>query len=131
MERSVRHSGTWFGRERGPAAIFRRIGLDLDDGTPVHRRSMSEVDDLSPYERHLLSALEKTLDRLVRENLAEVDDDHRQPLLLELLTATASAETPNRMLKKAVRTLVDSDHVAEIYASDDELQDILKQEIGA
>jgi hypothetical protein len=91
---------------------------------------MSE-DDLSPYERHLAGALEKALDRLIRENLAEVDEAHRPPLVAELLAAAANAETPHKMLKKTVRTLVNSDHVEEIYATDDELRDILKEEIGS
>jgi hypothetical protein len=95
---------------------------------------MSELDEqpeLSPYERHLAGALESTLDRLLRENLLEVDEAHRPPLLAELLAAAANAETPKRMLKKTVRTLVDSDHVEEIYATDEQLREILAEEIGS
>lgn len=87
-------------------------------------------DELSPYERHLQSALETALDRLVSRELLEVDEDHRPALLAELLAAAANAETPNRMLKKVVRTLVASDHVEEVYASDDELREILRDAIG-
>ena len=90
-----------------------------------------EDDALSPYERHLAGALASTLDRLVREELVELEEAQREPLLAELLAAAANAETPKRMLKKTVRTLVDSDHVEELYATDDELRRILSEEIGA
>lgn len=90
---------------------------------------MSE-EDLSPYERHLLVSIETALDRLIKAEQLEVEADRRPGLMAELLAAAANAETPNKMLKKVVRTLVDSEHVEEVYASDDELREVLRDAIG-
>ncbi|HJL16911.1 MAG TPA: hypothetical protein RMH99_14700 [Sandaracinaceae bacterium LLY-WYZ-13_1] len=87
-------------------------------------------DELSPYERHLLGALDDALNRLASEELVEIVPEHRAALLAELLGAAANAETPRRMIKKTVRTLVSSEHVEEIYATDDQLRDILTAAIG-
>jgi hypothetical protein len=90
---------------------------------------MSEEDGPSPYERFLASALHSSLDRLVKAEQLELVPEHTELLVAELLAAAGNAETPKRMIKKIVRTLVDSSHVDEVYASDDELSDVFQAAI--
>ena len=91
---------------------------------------MSEEGDLSPYERHLVVSLERAVERLCRDQQLEVDEARRPALVAELLAAAGNAETHHRMLKKVVRTLVDSENVEEVYASDDELREVIRASIG-
>jgi len=86
---------------------------------------MSE-EPLSPFERFLSTALEQTLNRLIEQGKVEVEEAHREPLHGELLRAASGAETPKKMLKQLVKTIAHSDHVEEIYPSDDELLDIFR-----
>jgi len=51
-------------------------------------------------------------------------------LLIELVTAGSDARSVKHMLKKITATLVDSEHVEEIYPSDDKIQDALKEDLG-
>jgi hypothetical protein len=51
-------------------------------------------------------------------------------LLIELVTAGSDARSVKHMLKKITSTLVDSEHVEEIYPSDDKIQDRLKEDLG-
>ena len=54
----------------------------------------------------------------------------RRALLAELTTAGADGRSMKHMLKKITKALVHSDHVEEIYASDDEIKDLLKKQLG-
>jgi hypothetical protein len=51
-------------------------------------------------------------------------------LLIELVTAGSDARSVKHMLKKLTSTLVESEHVEEIYPSDDKIQDRLREDLG-
>ena len=84
----------------------------------------------TPFTRKLMHALSISLDRMVELGELELDQDHKESLLIELVTAGADARSMKHMLKKLTATLVDSEHVEEIYPSDDKIQDRLKEDLG-
>ena len=84
----------------------------------------------TPFTRKLLSALSVSLDRMVEKGDLELDPDRKEALLIELVTAGSDARSVKHMLKKITSTLVDSDHVEEIYPSDDKIQDWLREDLG-
>ena len=84
----------------------------------------------TPFTRKLLSALSVSLDRMVEQGELELDPDRKEALLIELVTAGSDARSVKHMLKKLTSTLVDSEHVEEIYPSDDKIQDRLKEDLG-
>ena len=87
------------------------------------------TEDVPPYVRFLATALEAAVADLEKRELIEVEEEHRAPLVSELIAKAAQAETPKRMLKAVIRGLVDSDHVEEVYASDGELRDHLRRHL--
>ena len=84
----------------------------------------------TPFTRKLMHALSISLDRMVERGELELDPDRKEALLIELVTAGSDARSVKHMLKKITSTLVDSDHVEEIYPSDDKIQDRLKEDLG-
>jgi len=77
-----------------------------------------------------LAALSVSLDRMVEKGDLELDPDRKEALLIELVTAGSDARSVKHMLKKITSTLVDSEHVEEIYPSDDKNQDRLREDLG-
>jgi len=84
----------------------------------------------TPFTRKLMQVLSSSLDGMVRDGELELDPDRKDALLIELVTAGSDARSVKHMLKKLTSTLVDSEHVEEIYPSDDKIQDRLKQDLG-
>ncbi|MEM7434282.1 MAG: hypothetical protein AAF436_03950 [Myxococcota bacterium] len=84
----------------------------------------------TPFTRKLMQALSLSLDNMVTEGELELDPDRKDALLIELVTAGSDARSVKHMLKKLTSTLVDSEHVEEIYPSDDKIQDRLRQDLG-
>jgi hypothetical protein len=84
----------------------------------------------TPFTRKLLAALSVSLDRMIKQGELELDPDRKDALLMELVTAGSDARSVKHMLKKITSALVDSEHVEEIYPSDDKIQDWLKEDLG-
>jgi hypothetical protein len=84
----------------------------------------------TPFTRKLMHALSISLDNMVKDGEIELHPDRKDALLIELVTAGSDARSVKHMLKKLTATLVDSEHVEEIYPSDDKIQDRLKEDLG-
>jgi hypothetical protein len=84
----------------------------------------------TPFTRKLMQALSASLDKMVERGELELDPDRKEALLIELVTAASDARSVKHMLKKLTATLVDSEHVEEIYPSDDRIQERLKEDLG-
>ena len=84
----------------------------------------------TPFTRKLMQALSFLLDNMVEEGEIELHPDRKDALLIELVAAGSDARSVKHMLKKLTATLVDSEHVEEIYPSDDKIRDRLKQDLG-
>ena len=84
----------------------------------------------TPFTRKLMQALSRSLDAMVARGELELDPDRKEALLIELVTAGSDARSVKHMLKKLTSTLVDSEHVEEIYSSDETIQDRLKTDLG-
>ncbi len=84
----------------------------------------------TPFTRKLMQALSVSLDRMVDKGELELDPDRKEALLIELVTAGSDARSVKHMLKKLTSTLVESEHVEEIYPSDDKIKDRLKEDLG-
>ncbi|MEZ4288326.1 MAG: hypothetical protein R3A47_09330 [Polyangiales bacterium] len=85
----------------------------------------------TPFTRKLMAALSNTLDDMIAREEIELDLDRKDALLIELVSAASDARSVKHMLKKLTATLVDSELVDEIYASDDQISDRFKRDLGA
>lgn len=84
----------------------------------------------TPFTRKLMQALSVSLDGMVEREELELDPDRKDALLIELVTAGSDARSVKHMLKKLTSTLVDSEHVEEIYPTDEKIKDRLKADLG-
>ena len=84
----------------------------------------------TPVTRKLMQALSRSRDGMVQRGELELDPDRKEALLIELVTAGSDARSVKHMLKKLTTTLVDSEHVEEIYPTDERIQDRLKADLG-
>ncbi|MBW2730818.1 MAG: hypothetical protein JRH20_00410 [Deltaproteobacteria bacterium] len=72
-------------------------------------------------------ALARALERLVKANQVELDPRFFEPLLEALLKVVVAASSPQGALESACKTLMDSDHVEEIYGEDAEIIEELRR----
>ena len=84
----------------------------------------------TPFERQLAATLTSAVQTMIKDGLIEVDEAHVDALVVEMTESAKDAHSPKHMLKKLTSTLVDSEHVEEIYPSDDKIQDRLKADLG-
>ena len=86
---------------------------------------MSE-EQVDTFLAQLRALLEQAVNAFHKKGMIELEEGELEPLMVELLGAAAMAENPKKLLKSLVKTMVQSDHVAEVYASDQELLYSLK-----
>jgi hypothetical protein len=84
----------------------------------------------TPFTRKLRAVIAQSLEDMVRREILEIGPEHRDSLVAELVEAAADARSAQHMLKQLTRTLVDSDHVEELYASDDEVSELFRAHMG-
>ncbi|MDH4281759.1 MAG: hypothetical protein OEV36_03835 [Myxococcales bacterium] len=115
--------------------IERHDGWRTAASVPAPDEELDFVDEPPPFQhtpftRKLMQALSGSLDRMVQLGELELDPDRKEALLIELVTAGSDARSVKHMLKKLTSALVESEHVEEIYPSDDKIQDRLREDLG-
>lgn len=75
----------------------------------------------TPFLRSLRAALSVALDKMIEEELIDLNPDRKPALLAELVEAGANARTAQHLLKSLTDALVNSELVEEIYATDEEV----------
>jgi hypothetical protein len=97
------------------------LDFDTDEGL--------EEEELTPFARSLMGALESVVSQLRKDELLEMEDDRVEALVLEATRAGADAASPKQLIKKVRKALIDSEHVEEVYATDRVLDDVLKSKL--
>jgi len=100
------------------------------EGAPPPAPEVPAAPPLTPFARRLMGALDQVLDALVAEEQLELDAGARPALLAELTEAGSDARSAKHMIRKITNALVHSDHVEEIYVTDDALADLLRSHLG-
>ncbi len=67
------------------------------------------------------------MDRLVEKELIEISPDQRSVLITEIVSTGADARNPKHLLRRVVKTLLRSDNVEEIYATDEQIISIFQE----
>ncbi|MEZ4329198.1 MAG: hypothetical protein R3B40_28480 [Polyangiales bacterium] len=95
-----------------------------------------EVDDepedveMTPFNQKLMAALDALLDRMEADEVIEIIPERKQMLVREMVRAASDARSPKHMLSSLTRALVDSEQIEEIYATDDQIQRLLRGALG-
>lgn len=82
--------------------------------------------DAGEFGRQLAGALHRAVLHLRSEGLLEVTDEKLDDLLADVTYAGLQARSGKQLMKRVVRTLVDSEDVEEVYGTDDMLFDKLR-----
>jgi hypothetical protein len=80
-----------------------------------------EEPALSGFGERLRDALERAVAHLREEGLVEVEEDLVPSLVAEVTEAGLDARSPKAMMKRVIRTLLKSEHVEEVYGTDEML----------
>ncbi len=81
----------------------------------------SEEPALSGFGERLREALERAVTHLRDEGLVEIEEDLVPSLVAEVTEAGLDARSPKAMMKRVIRTLLKSEHVEEVYGTDEML----------
>ena len=81
----------------------------------------------SPLEPVIHSLADQLISVLCTRELLEVQDNHRKALASELARSASEADTFTKLSAKLTACLVNSEHVEEIYGTDQELEEIFDQ----
>jgi hypothetical protein len=141
VERAAEHpddviaerASTWIGRHEAYRAEMTWEENDDDDratSSAPPPSSDEEEEPQTPFARHLREALGKILDTFVEEGVVELVAGGRDPLLRELVIAGSDAQSAKHLLSRLSRSMLDSEHVEELYATDEAIEDRLKRALG-
>lgn len=83
----------------------------------------------TPFLKTLRVALTAALDGMIEAELLDLDAGRKPALLAELIEAGANARSAAHLLKSLTDTIVNSDHVEEVYATDDEVERFIRRRL--
>ena len=109
-----------------PLALLDRALVNRLLGGPVHDPDAEEEEPEPEASPQLLRAVDAVLDALIAAEAVELEDDRRAAVVAELCTVVGEARSPKDFMKRFVRTVVHSDHVEEVYGTDNQLRDLVK-----
>lgn len=73
----------------------------------------------SPFARQLSTRLTEAFTAMRSEGVIEVEEDRIDALVAEVTEAGLDSHSPKHMLKKVIRTMIESDVVDEVYGTDE------------
>lgn len=85
----------------------------------------------SPFAAKLAESIAVALRTMRAEGAIEIDEGSLESVIVEVTEAGLDARSPKQLIKRVIRTLIESEHVAEVYGTDDELGDSLKRTLAA
>ena len=107
------------------AAAMRAINGDGDGST----RNEPELPE-SEFAQRLRGAIADAVSGMRTNGMLEVENDEMESLIAEVAEAGLDTKSAKQLVNRVIKTLLDSDHVEEIYGTDDELRRAFRQLLG-
>jgi len=107
------------------AAAMRAINGD-SDGSPPSEPEPPE----SEFARQLRGAIAEAVLVMRTNGMLVVDNDEIESLIAEVAEAGLDTKSAKHLVNRVIKTLLESDHVEEIYGTDDELRRAFRQLLG-
>ena len=105
-------------RDPDLAALLEAVG---------HAADAPEEPEHSPFAKRLGAALAEAVEALRADGVIEVEDGHLELLVAEVTEVGLDSRSPKQLIKKVIRSLIASDHVEEVYGTDDEISAQLRR----
>jgi len=84
----------------------------------------------SPFAIKLAESIGEALRAMRSEGAIELDEGSLDTVIIEVTESGLDARSPKHLVKRVLRTLMESEHVDEVYGTDDELGAILTRTLG-
>ncbi len=107
------------------ASLVKAIVPDGDGITPNEPELPA-----SAFAQRLRTVLAEAISTMRANGMLEVEDDQMESLVAEVAEAGLDTKSAKQLVSRIIRTLLESDHVEEIYGTDDEIRDALRQLLG-
>lgn len=85
-----------------------------------------EATTPTPFTESVTAALTQAVDHLKASGMIEVEDAKIEALRTELIEATLESTSMKKLTLRLVKTLVHSDHLEEVYGTDEEISTALQ-----
>lgn len=85
-----------------------------------------ETSEPTPFAQRIASTLTKALESLRANGMIEVEDASVAALNTEVIDAALESKSVERLPLRLVKTLIHSDHVEEVYGTDEEISSALR-----
>ena len=109
------------GRDEQGEGALAPLGLaPASGGSPV-------PEPQTPFGQQLQAAMGSAVAYMRAQGVIEVEDEAVEGLVAELVGVALEAHSPKQMMKRISRTLIQSDHVEEVFGSDDEISSAVKR----
>jgi hypothetical protein len=79
----------------------------------------------SPFAIKLAESIGEALRHMRAEGAIEIDDGSLDSVIIEVTESGLDARSPKQLIKRVIRTLIESEYVEEVYGTDDELRALL------
>ena len=112
-------------RDADLASLLRAVvdGEALEAAAP-------EVEAVRPFAAKLAGALGEAIAAMRSEGIIEVEDDRVDALVAEVIEAGLDTKSPKQLVKRVIRTLLESDSVEEVFGTDQEIDASLRRILG-
>lgn len=100
--------------------LLRALGGEVEPKEPAR----------SPFAIKLAESIDQALRTMCAEGAIEIAEGSLDAVIVEVTESGLDARSPKHLVKRVVRTLMESDHVDEVYGTDDELGAILIRSLG-
>ena len=81
----------------------------------------------SPFAIQLSAALTEAIGAMRTEGVIEVEEDRIEALVSEVAEAGLDSHSPKHLIKKVIRTMIESEYVEEVYGTDEVLSVSLRR----
>jgi len=91
----------------------------------------TEPEAVSPFAASLSEAIAEAIQSMRSEGTLEVEDDRVDALVAEATEAGLDTKSPKQLVRRVIRTLLESESVEEVYGTDEAIGTSLRRFLGA
>ena len=103
-----------------------------EDDVPLEPEEDDEPEEqMSPFGLRLTAAVGAAVTQMRADGSLEVEDENVDALVNEVTEAGLDSNSPKQLIKKVLKTLIQSERVEEIYGTDEMLKATLAEFMGS
>ncbi len=117
-------------RDEDLAALLKAVLAEDDGLSDVPDEAPEPAPPVSEFEKQLHAALLEAIGIMRQREVIEIEDDSIEPLVAEITEAGLDTKSPKQLIIRVIKSLLESDHVDEVYGTDEEISQLLRSLLG-